>query len=147
MSNSCCLIGFGRIEVFLELSSLTFGLHAVRIRVRAMVLVIQLRDPVYVTHSGCQICSGFGASVRRIAVIFFFRADNSIINIVLFIGWSIVYVVIGIFVVFLCTSFCCWGFTRSCKSAKKPPLRQRIKPQKYSPLGTQDDEAPSCKSY
>lgn len=61
--------------------------------------------------------------------------------------WSIVYVVIGIFVVFLCTSFCCWGITRSCKTAKKPALRQRIKPQKYSPLGTHDDEAPSCKYF
>lgn len=63
----------------------------------------------------------------------------------LILDWSIVYVIIAMFVVFLCISSCCWGLMRMCKRVKKPTLRQRVKPQKYSPLGTQDDEVPSRK--
>lgn len=51
------------------------------------------------------------------------------------------------FVLFLCISCCCWGLTRTCAQVKKPALRQRVKPQKYSPLGTQDDEIPDCKCF
>ncbi|XP_037047576.1 dyslexia-associated protein KIAA0319-like protein [Bradysia coprophila] len=55
--------------------------------------------------------------------------------------WSILYVVIGVFLGFLSISGCCWGLTCMCRRSKKP--RTRTKPQKYALLGTQDDEIPS----
>ncbi|XP_021701542.1 dyslexia-associated protein KIAA0319-like protein [Aedes aegypti] len=55
--------------------------------------------------------------------------------------WSILYVIIGVFIVFLVLSGICWGITCLCRRSSKP--RTRSKTQKYSLLGTQDDELPS----
>lgn len=70
--------------------------------------------------------------------------------------WSILYVVIGVLVIFLCFSTCCWGLMRLCRrggggsgghggGVKKSLQRKRLKLQKYSPLGTQDDGIPTRK--
>lgn len=64
---------------------------------------------------------------------------------VCFADWSILYVVIGVFLGFLSISGCCWGLTCMCRRSRKP--RTRTKPQKYALLGTQDDEIPACKYY
>lgn len=62
-------------------------------------------------------------------------------------NWSILYVVIGVVVLFLGCTTCCWCLMRLCKreggGAVKKTLRKRVKLQKYSPLGTQDDEIPT----
>jgi len=66
--------------------------------------------------------------------------------------WSILYVIVFIFTLFLIISGICWGLTYTCRSRKtkatKPsssrPTRHK-RPQKYALLHTQDDELPSCK--
>uniref|UniRef100_A0A6B2EFS6 Putative serine-type protease inhibitor n=1 Tax=Phlebotomus kandelakii TaxID=1109342 RepID=A0A6B2EFS6_9DIPT len=55
--------------------------------------------------------------------------------------WSILYVIIGIFVLFLVLSGICWGITCMCRKTRSHP-RLRNKPTKYSLLGTHDDELP-----
>ncbi|XP_058449707.1 dyslexia-associated protein KIAA0319-like protein [Malaya genurostris] len=55
--------------------------------------------------------------------------------------WSILYVIIGVFIVFLILSGICWGITCLCRRPGKP--RTRSKPQKYALLGTHEDEMPS----
>lgn len=65
--------------------------------------------------------------------------------------WSILYVIVFIFFVFLTISGLCWGLTFTCrnqkakatKSASSRPTRTK-RPQKYALLHTQDDELPSC---
>uniref|UniRef100_A0A1Q3FBJ4 Putative serine-type protease inhibitor n=2 Tax=Culex tarsalis TaxID=7177 RepID=A0A1Q3FBJ4_CULTA len=54
--------------------------------------------------------------------------------------WSILYVIIGVFIVFLLLSGICWGITCLCRRTAKP--RTRSKTQKYSLLA-HDDELPS----
>lgn len=66
--------------------------------------------------------------------------------------WSILYVIVFIFLLFLLISGVCWGLTYTCrnrkakapKTASSRPTRPR-RPQKYALLHTQDDEIPSCK--
>jgi dyslexia-associated protein KIAA0319-like protein len=67
--------------------------------------------------------------------------------------WSILYVIIFIFIVFLLISGICWGLTYTCRNRKVKPTKTtssrptRLKrPQKYALLHSQDDEIPSCKS-
>ncbi|XP_055539334.1 dyslexia-associated protein KIAA0319-like protein [Wyeomyia smithii] len=55
--------------------------------------------------------------------------------------WSILYVIIGVFIMFLILSGICWGITCLCRRPAKP--RVRSKTQKYSLLGTHEDELPS----
>ncbi|XP_053692975.1 dyslexia-associated protein KIAA0319-like protein [Sabethes cyaneus] len=55
--------------------------------------------------------------------------------------WSILYVIIGVFIMFLILSGICWGITCLCRRPAKP--RARSKTQKYSLLGTHEDELPS----
>lgn len=56
--------------------------------------------------------------------------------------WSILYVVIGFFIMFILISAICWGFTCYCRTTKP---RTRTKTQKYALLESQNNEAPSCK--
>lgn len=63
--------------------------------------------------------------------------------------WSILYVIVFIFFVFLVISGICWGLTYTCRNRKakatKPSRPTRPKrPQKYALLHSQDDEMPSC---
>lgn len=68
--------------------------------------------------------------------------------------WSILYVIVFIFFVFLVISGVCWGLTYTCrkrktkttKSVSSRPTRPK-RPQKYALLHTQDDEMPSCKFH
>uniref|UniRef100_A0A1L8D917 Putative serine-type protease inhibitor n=1 Tax=Nyssomyia neivai TaxID=330878 RepID=A0A1L8D917_9DIPT len=53
--------------------------------------------------------------------------------------WSILYVIIGIFVLFLILSGICWSITCMCRKTRR---RTRNKPTKYSLLGSHDDELP-----
>ncbi|XP_059616383.1 dyslexia-associated protein KIAA0319-like protein [Phlebotomus argentipes] len=55
--------------------------------------------------------------------------------------WSILYVIIGIFVLFLVLSGICWGITCMCRRTRSHS-RSRSKPTKYSLLGSHDDELP-----
>uniref|UniRef100_A0A1B0CQZ9 Serine-type protease inhibitor n=1 Tax=Lutzomyia longipalpis TaxID=7200 RepID=A0A1B0CQZ9_LUTLO len=55
--------------------------------------------------------------------------------------WSILYVIIGIFVLFLILSGICWSITCMCRKTRNHP-RSRNKPTKYSLLGSHDDELP-----
>lgn len=66
--------------------------------------------------------------------------------------WSILYVIVFIFFVFLLTSGICWGLTYTCRSRKPKPTKSTTsrptrpkRPQKYALLHSQDDEMPSCK--
>lgn len=66
--------------------------------------------------------------------------------------WSILYVIVFIFFLFLLVSGICWGFVNTCRSRKVKPTKNtssrpsRLKrPQKYALLHSQDDELPSCK--
>uniref|UniRef100_T1GY78 PKD/Chitinase domain-containing protein n=1 Tax=Megaselia scalaris TaxID=36166 RepID=T1GY78_MEGSC len=54
--------------------------------------------------------------------------------------WSILYVIIACFIVFLLLSGMFCAITCFCRKSKKP--RSRPKAQKYSPLGSHDEEAP-----
>lgn len=66
--------------------------------------------------------------------------------------WSILYVIVFIFFVFLVISGICWGLTYTCRSRKTKatksvtsrPTRPK-RPQKYALLHSQEDEIPSCK--
>lgn len=60
------------------------------------------------------------------------------------IDWSILYVVIGVFIIFILISAICWGLTRYCRTTKP---RTRAKTQKYSLLESQDNEEPSRKYF
>ncbi|KFB46235.1 AGAP008639-PA-like protein [Anopheles sinensis] len=55
--------------------------------------------------------------------------------------WSILYVIVGLLIVFFVLSGICWGITCLCRRTAKP--RTRPKPQKYSLLQTHDEELPS----
>ncbi|XP_041775051.1 dyslexia-associated protein KIAA0319-like protein [Anopheles merus] len=55
--------------------------------------------------------------------------------------WSILYVIVGVLIVFFVLSGICWGITCLCRRSAKP--RTRPKPQKYSLLQTHDEELPS----
>uniref|UniRef100_A0A182WFF8 MANSC domain-containing protein n=1 Tax=Anopheles minimus TaxID=112268 RepID=A0A182WFF8_9DIPT len=55
--------------------------------------------------------------------------------------WSILYVIVGVLIVFFVLSGICWGITCFCRRSAKP--RTRPKPQKYSLLQTHDEELPS----
>uniref|UniRef100_A0A182P486 MANSC domain-containing protein n=1 Tax=Anopheles epiroticus TaxID=199890 RepID=A0A182P486_9DIPT len=55
--------------------------------------------------------------------------------------WSILYVIVGLLIVFFVLSGICWGITCLCRRSAKP--RARPKPQKYSLLQTHDEELPS----
>ncbi|XP_058057134.1 dyslexia-associated protein KIAA0319-like protein [Anopheles bellator] len=55
--------------------------------------------------------------------------------------WSILYVIVGVLIVFFVLSGICWGITCLCRRTPKP--RTRPKPQKYSLLQTNDEELPS----
>lgn len=67
--------------------------------------------------------------------------------------WSILYVIVFIFFLFLVISGVCWGLTYTCRNRKvKPtgpktsrPTRLKRQPQKYALLHTNEDEIPSCK--
>jgi dyslexia-associated protein KIAA0319-like protein len=66
--------------------------------------------------------------------------------------WSILYVIIGVFLVFLLLSAICWGITCACRrkvSIIKHSNRvsSRKKPQKYALLETNDaeDVSTACK--
>jgi hypothetical protein len=68
--------------------------------------------------------------------------------------WSILYVIVFIFFVFLLVSGICYGITYTCRSRKIKPTKSvssrptRLKrPQKYALLHSQDDELPSCKLH
>lgn len=56
--------------------------------------------------------------------------------------WSILYVVIGTFILFIVISTMCWVLTCYCRRQTKP--RMRIKSQKYSLLESHDNGAPVC---
>lgn len=65
--------------------------------------------------------------------------------------WSILYVIVFIFIVFMVISGVCWGLTHTCRNRKAKTTKAsssrptRLKrPQKYALLHTQDDEIPSC---
>lgn len=66
--------------------------------------------------------------------------------------WSVLYVIVFIFIMFLIISGLCWGLTFTCRNRKnkvvKPvssrPSRTK-RPQKYALLHSNDDELPSCK--
>lgn len=60
------------------------------------------------------------------------------------IDWSILYVIIGVFIGFLFLSGVCWGITCLCRRSYKPRGRSKI--QKYALLGTQEDETSHSKS-
>lgn len=63
------------------------------------------------------------------------------VNFVYFtLDWSILYVVIGVFIIFILISAICWGLTRYCRTSKP---RTRAKTQKYALLESQENEAPS----
>uniref|UniRef100_A0A182QFI0 MANSC domain-containing protein n=1 Tax=Anopheles farauti TaxID=69004 RepID=A0A182QFI0_9DIPT len=55
--------------------------------------------------------------------------------------WSILYVIVGVLIVFFVLSGICWGITCLCRRSAKPRIRP--KPQKYSLLQTHDEELPS----
>ncbi|KAL7026936.1 hypothetical protein ACKWTF_005240 [Chironomus riparius] len=64
--------------------------------------------------------------------------------------WSILYVIVFIFFLFLLLTGVCWGFVNMCRSRKVKPTKatssrpSRLKrPQKYALLHSQDDELPS----
>lgn len=66
--------------------------------------------------------------------------------------WSILYVIIFIFFIFLLISGVCWGLTYTCRNRKTKATKTttsrptRLKrPQKYALLHSNDDEIPSCK--
>lgn len=115
---------------------------------RGTEFVIRKREHVCAIRFGCQTFSIFGVSGRPIVV-----SCNEMIAYCLlilnklncFVDWSILYVVIGVFLGFLSISGCCWGLTCMCRRTRKP--RTRTKPQKYALLGTQEDEIPSCKFF
>lgn len=65
------------------------------------------------------------------------------LNLISFIDWSVLYVFVGVIVTLLMLSALFWGIAIACRQTKKP--RSRPKVQKYSLIGTQDEEAPSCK--
>ncbi|XP_013097852.1 dyslexia-associated protein KIAA0319-like protein [Stomoxys calcitrans] len=55
--------------------------------------------------------------------------------------WSVLYVFVGVIVSLLLLSAIFWGIAIACRQTKKP--RSRPKVQKYSLIGTQDEEAPN----
>ncbi|XP_075153947.1 dyslexia-associated protein KIAA0319-like protein [Haematobia irritans] len=55
--------------------------------------------------------------------------------------WSVLYVFVGVIVSLLLMSAVFWGIAIACRQTKKP--RSRPKVQKYSLIGTQDEEAPN----
>jgi len=64
--------------------------------------------------------------------------------------WSVLYVIVFIFFIFLVISGICWGLTYTCLNRKAKPTKTvtsrptRLKrPQKYALLHSQDDEMPS----
>lgn len=67
--------------------------------------------------------------------------------------WSVLYVILIIFFVFMIISGLCWGLTYTCrnrkikttKSVSSRPTRPK-RPQKYALLHSQDDEIPACKT-
>lgn len=61
----------------------------------------------------------------------------------LFLDWSVLYVFVGVIVSLLILSAIFWVIAMACRQSKKP--RSRPKVQKYSLIGTQDEEAPNCK--
>lgn len=74
---------------------------------------------------------------------------NQISNLLLFIitfptDWSILYVVIGVFIIFILISAICWALTYYCRTTKP---RMRAKAQKYALLDSQDNEVPSRKFF
>lgn len=63
-------------------------------------------------------------------------------------NWSILYVIVFVFIIFLIISGLCWGLTYSCRNRKKTTTtatksvsRRRVKKTNYNLL-KQDDEAP-----
>lgn len=116
----------------------------VKINVLDMEYAIQKHVHAFVKHFGCPIYFTFGVLVKLIVVSIFVILITIVICFIhiAFSDWSILYVVIAVFLVFLCTSGCCWALKCLCQS-KKP--RVRAKPQKYSLLGTHDDEIPARK--
>lgn len=67
--------------------------------------------------------------------------------------WSILYVIVFIFLLFILFSGVCYALTYTCRNRKSKttkssrPTRPK-RPQKYALLHTQDDaEVPSCKSH
>lgn len=58
--------------------------------------------------------------------------------------WSILYVIIGVFIGFLLLSGFFWGISCLCRRTAYKP-RTRSKPQKYALIGSHEDELPSCK--
>lgn len=67
--------------------------------------------------------------------------------------WSVLYVILIIFFVFMIISGLCWGLTYTCRNRKikttknvsSRPTRPK-RPQKYALLHSQDDEIPACKT-
>ncbi|XP_055595253.1 dyslexia-associated protein KIAA0319-like protein [Uranotaenia lowii] len=57
--------------------------------------------------------------------------------------WSILYVIIGVFIVFLILSGICWGITCLCRRSSSNKPRSRSKTQKYSLIGSHEAEMPS----
>lgn len=54
--------------------------------------------------------------------------------------WSVLYVFVGVIVFLLLLSILFWVIAVACKQSKKPRTRPKL--QKYSLIGTQDEEAP-----
>lgn len=65
-----------------------------------------------------------------------------IVSSFVFTDWSILYVVVAIFIMFILISAICWALTCYCRTTKP---RNRTKTQKYALLESQDHETPSCK--
>jgi dyslexia-associated protein KIAA0319-like protein len=67
--------------------------------------------------------------------------------------WSILYVIVFIFFLFLLISGICWGLAYSCRAGKNNKSLKKVssrpsrskRPLKYALLHSQDNELPSCK--
>lgn len=57
--------------------------------------------------------------------------------------WSILYVIICVFIGFLFFSGVCWGITCLCRRSYKPRTRSKL--QKYALLGTDEENHKACK--
>lgn len=128
----------------LEYQYPTFEQLFVKINVPVMVHVIQKVGLACVTHSGCPICTISGESVKPIAV----SSKHCSVTLILMNNyfwissdWSILYVVIGIFIIFIMISGICCALTCYCCKAKP---RCRSKTQKYALLESQDNDVANC---
>lgn len=130
----------------------TFAQRFVRINVQAMEFAIRIHALVCAIRFGCRIYITFFLFLRPIAVCRSFESKIQCFNLVVVfaecwlnliifcLDWSILYVVIGVFIIFILISAICFGLTRYCRTSKP---RTRAKSQKYSLLESQDNEAPS----